>query len=120
MAQCNAKVSYSRKSYERNSTLYERQAVSKDTWENAKSTLDSDLASQKAAEAELVSARQDLKDCTISAPIDGIVAAIRNLDHTVSGRSGPGTFFNQHAGFPVAVRDTAQSQGKCADFSHAA
>lgn len=103
VAQCKAKVSYSRKSYERNSTLYERQAVSKDTWENAKSTLDSDLASQKAAEAELVSARQDLKDCTISAPIDGIVAA---TNYTVGNYLTPssGTLITLFQVDPVRVR----------------
>lgn len=116
VAQYKAKASYSQKNYDRNNVLYKRQAVSKDTWENAKSTLDSDLASQKAAEAELMSAQQDLKDCTITAPIDGIVAA---TNYTVGNylTSSSGTLITLFQIDPIRVRFSISTRDFLSMFS---
>ncbi len=115
VAQCKAKVSYAEKNYLRNKTLYERQAVSRDTLENAESTLYSERASQKAAEAELMSAQQDLSDCTISAPIDGLVAA---TNYTVGNYLTPssGTLITLFQIHPIRVRFSISTRDFLTNF----
>lgn len=115
VAQCKAKVSYAEKNYLRNKTLYERQAVSRDTLENAESTLHSERASQKAAEAELMSAQQDLSDCTIKAPIDGLVAA---TNYTVGNYLTPssGTLITLFQIHPIRVRFSISTRDFLTNF----
>ncbi|MBQ9336251.1 MAG: efflux RND transporter periplasmic adaptor subunit [Lentisphaeria bacterium] len=78
VAECTARYEYARKSYERNSALYAKKAASRDTMENTKSALDTTRAAVMAAEAELIAARDNLQDTTITAPIDGI-AGVTNF-----------------------------------------
>ena len=71
LAECKAKARYAELSYERHKKLLETRAVSLDDVDNALSQRDSSRAALAAAQAELVAARDDLKHCTITAPIAG-------------------------------------------------
>ena len=62
-------------SYERHKKLLETRAVSLDDVDNALSQRDSSRAALAAAQAELVAARDDLKHCTITAPIAGKIGS---------------------------------------------
>jgi len=73
LAECKANVKYAELSYERHKTLLETRAVSLDAVDNALSQRDSSRAALAAAQAELVSAKDDLAHCTIVAPISGKV-----------------------------------------------
>ena len=70
VAECKANLSYAELSYARHKKLLESRAVSLDAVDNALSQRDSSRAAYAAAQAELVSARDDLKHCRIVAPID--------------------------------------------------
>ena len=78
VAECTARYEYARKSFDRNSALYAKKAASRDTMENTKSALDTTRAAVMAAEAELIAAKDNLKNTTITAPIDG-VAGVTNF-----------------------------------------
>ena len=71
LAECKANASYAALSYERHKKLLETRAVSLDAVDNALSQRDSSRAALAAAQADLISARDDLKHCTITAPITG-------------------------------------------------
>ena len=71
VVEMRANVSYAETSYERHKRLLETRAVSLDAVDNALSQRDSSRASYAAAKAALVSAQDDLKHCTIVAPISG-------------------------------------------------
>ena len=71
MTEMRANVKYAELSYERHKKLMETRAVSLDAVDNALSQRDSSRAAFAAAQAELVSAKDDLAHCTIVAPIDG-------------------------------------------------
>ena len=71
LAECKANVAYAELSYERHKKLLETRAVSLDAVDNALSLRDSSRAALAAAQADLVAARDDLKHCTITAPISG-------------------------------------------------
>lgn len=71
LAECKAKARYAELSYARHKKLLETRAVSLDDVDNALSQRDSSRAALAAAQAELVAARDDLKHCTITAPIAG-------------------------------------------------
>ena len=71
--ECKARFEYAKNNYDRNHSLYAKQAASRDTMENTKSALETTRAAVMAAEAELISARDNLKNTTITAPIDGYV-----------------------------------------------
>ena len=73
VAECKARFEYAKNSYERNSALYNKKAASRDTMENTKSALETSRAAVMAAEAELITAKDNLKNTTITAPIDGYV-----------------------------------------------
>ena len=75
LAECRANARYAELSYERHKSLLETRAVSLDAVDNALSQRDSSRAALAAAQAELVSARDDLKHCTITAPISGKVGS---------------------------------------------
>ena len=70
VAECKANLSYAELSYVRHKKLLESRAVSLDAVDNALSQRDSSRAAYAAAQAELVSARDDLKHCQIVAPIN--------------------------------------------------
>ena len=69
VAECKANLSYAELSYTRHKKLLESRAVSLDAVDNALSQRDSSRAAYAAAQAELISARDDLKHCRITAPI---------------------------------------------------
>ena len=69
VAECKANLSYAELSYTRHKKLLESRAVSLDAVDNALSQRDSSRAAYAAAQAELISARDNLKHCSITAPI---------------------------------------------------
>ncbi len=71
LAETKANAQYAELSYERHKKLLETRAVSLDAVDNALSQRDSSRAALAAAQADLVSAKDDLKHCTITAPISG-------------------------------------------------
>ena len=75
VVEMRANVSYAETSYERHKRLLETRAVSLDAVDNALSQRDSSRASYAAAKAALVSAQDDLKHCTIVAPISGKIGS---------------------------------------------
>ena len=75
VAECRAKSSYAELSYARHVKLVEKRAVSQDEADNARSLRDASRAALAAAEAELVAARDDLKHCTVVAPISGRIGS---------------------------------------------
>ena len=77
IAECKAKLEYAQSSYDRNQMLYEVNAASMDSMENTKSALDALKAAQAAAEASLVTAKDNLKYTTITAAIDGLVGVTK-------------------------------------------
>ncbi|MBO4304295.1 MAG: efflux RND transporter periplasmic adaptor subunit [Lentisphaeria bacterium] len=78
IAECKAKYDYALSNFERNNALMKQKAVSRDAWENARSAMEGFKASLLAAEAALISAKDNLKNTTITAPIDG-VAGVTNF-----------------------------------------
>lgn len=75
LAECKANVKYAELSYERHKKLLESRAVSLDAVDNALSQRDSSRAAYAAAQAELVAAKDELKHCTITAPIAGKIGS---------------------------------------------
>ena len=75
VAECKANLSYAELSYTRHKKLLESRAVSLDAVDNALSQRDSSRAAYAAAQAELISARDDLKHCRIVAPIDAKIGS---------------------------------------------
>ena len=73
-----ARLEYAQNNFDRNHSLYKKEAVSKDTMENVKSALEVYKASLLAAEADLITAKDDLKNTRIVAPIEGI-AGVTNF-----------------------------------------
>lgn len=70
--ECQAKLKYAQSNYDRGNLLFQKKAESQDTIENRKSALEASQAALMAAEAELITAKDDLKNTTITAPIDGL------------------------------------------------
>jgi membrane fusion protein (multidrug efflux system) len=75
LSECRANARYAELSYERHKNLLETRAVSLDAVDNALSQRDSSRAALAAAQAELVAAKDDLKHCTIVAPITGKIGS---------------------------------------------
>ena len=73
VAECKAHLEYAQNNFDRNNLLYEKRATSRDVMENTKSSLEAYRASLLAAEAELITARDNLKNTTIVAPMEGVV-----------------------------------------------
>ena len=75
VAECRAKASYAEHSYSRYRNLSGSRGVSQDEIDNSLALRDSSRAALAAAEAELVAARDDLKHCTVVAPISGRIGS---------------------------------------------
>jgi len=75
VAECRAKASYAEHSYSRYRNLSGSRGVSQDEIDNSLALRDSSRAALAAAEAELVAARDDLKHCTVGAPISGRIGS---------------------------------------------
>ena len=70
---CKAELTYAQSNFNRINLLYQKQASSLDTMENAKATLGAAKAALLAAEAELITAKDNLKNTVITAPQGGLV-----------------------------------------------
>lgn len=75
VAECKAKASYAEHSYSRYRNLAGSRGVSQDEIDNSLAMRDSSRAALAAAEAELVAAKDDLKHCTVVAPISGRIGS---------------------------------------------
>ena len=75
VAELKANLAYAEKNAVRHEDLIKTRAVSQDALESALSTRDATRASLAAAEASLEAARDDLRHCTITAPIAGRVGS---------------------------------------------
>ena len=75
IAEIKAKLAYAENNYNRNSSLYTKQVASKDSVENSWSTVQSLKAELLMAEASLITAKDDLKNTSIYAPISGKIGA---------------------------------------------
>jgi RND family efflux transporter MFP subunit len=71
VAECKANFAYAKLSAERHEKLIKTRAVSMDDLDRALAAKDSALASLEASQADLISARDDLKHCSIVSPISG-------------------------------------------------
>ena len=90
IAELKAKLEYAQSTYDRNQMLYEVNAASMDSMENTKSALDALKAAQAAAEASLVTAKDNLKYTTITAAINGLVGVTKyTAGNFVTPSSGP-------------------------------
>lgn len=75
ISEIKAKLVYAENNYNRHSSLYSKQVSSKDSLENAYSTVQSLKAELLMAEATLTTAKDDLANTAITAPIDGKIGA---------------------------------------------
>lgn len=73
ITECKAKVEYTQNNFDRMNLLYGTNAASLDSMQNAKSALEANKAALLSAEAELITAKDNLKNTSITAPIDGVV-----------------------------------------------
>ncbi len=69
---CRAELDYAQSNFDRIYLLYQKQASSLDMMESAKSTLGAARAALMSAEAELIKAKDDLKNTVITAPHEGV------------------------------------------------
>ncbi len=69
---CRAELDYAQSNFDRIHLLYQKQASSLDMMESAKSTLGAARAALMSAEAELIKAKDDLKNTVITAPHEGV------------------------------------------------
>lgn len=78
IAEIKAKLIYAEDNYNRNKLLHEKKAASLDAMESAKSTLEAEKAALLAMEAQLITAKDNLKHTVITSPQDG-VAGVTNF-----------------------------------------
>ncbi len=97
VAECQARLSYAQNNYDRNKLLHQKHAASLDAMENAKSIFDAARAALLAAEAELITAQDNLSRTVITAPVDG-VAGVTNFT--------AGNYVTPEAGTLVTVVQT--------------
>ena len=103
VAECKATLSYAERSYTRHQKLVRTRAVSQDAVDNALSTRDSARAALAAAEADLVSARDDLRHCRIEAPITGKIGTTQQTAGNYL-QKGQGTLVSLIQYRPIRVR----------------
>ena len=73
IAECKAHLTYAQNNYSRTNQLHASQAASKDSLENTLSALEAYKSAMLAAEAALITAKDDLKNTVILAPMDGVI-----------------------------------------------
>ena len=78
IAQCRARLQYAQESFERNDSLFKKDAASRDDMENTRAQLESYRAELMAAEAALIVAKDNLKNTRIVSPVDAI-AGVTNF-----------------------------------------
>ena len=103
LAEAKAKLEYAQTNFDRVNTLFAQNAASKDSMENAKSVLAGCQAAVLAAEAQLLSAEDNLSKTVITAPVAG-TAGVTNftLGNYVTPSSG--TLVTLVATKPIRVR----------------
>ncbi len=103
VAECKATLGYAELSYARHQKLIGTRAVSLDAVDNALSTRDSARAALAAAQADLTSARDDLRHCRIVAPIAGKVGTTQFTAGNYL-QKGQGTLVTLIQTAPIRVR----------------
>jgi len=103
LAEMKANAKYAELSYERHKMLLETRAVSVDAADNALSQRDSTRAALAAAQADLLAAQDDLKHCTIVAPISGKVGSTAKTKGNYAIK-GSGTLVTLVQSRPMRVR----------------
>ncbi len=103
IAECKARLEYAQTSYDRTHSLYAKQATSKDSMENTLSSLEAYKSAMRAAEANLITAQDDLKNTVITAPMDGVIGVTNyTVGNYITPSSGVLCTINQID--PVRVR----------------
>ena len=98
-----AQLDYHKSDFARKDELYKKNAVSRDSWENSKSTLASLQADLHAAEAEFILAQDDLNHTRITALYDG---------KTSKSPFPPGSYITPASGMLNRVVDMSQLRTK--------
>lgn len=116
LAESKANASYAELSYERHKKLLDTRAVSLDAVDNALSQRDSSRAALAAAQADLIAAKDDLKHCTITAPISGkIGSTAKTKGNYVTAGSAPLVTIVQldpiRVGFSISNREILDFTG---------
>ena len=88
VAQVKASLEYAETQTERYGELVKTRAVPQDDFDRARSQRNAYKASLAAAEADLVAARDDVKHCTITAPISGRVGSTTLTEGNFVSRGG--------------------------------
>ena len=103
VAECRANLSYAELSYTRHKKLVKSHAVSLDAADNALSSRDAARAALAAAQADLISAKDALAHCRITAPISGkIGSTVRTKGNYVT--AGSETLVTLVQAAPIRVR----------------
>ena len=90
LAECQSRAAYAKSNFERYDNLYKTKTVSQDVFESAKRDYGVAVAAIKAAEAELAIAKDNLKHCTITCPIDGRAGVTaQTIGNYITPTSGP-------------------------------
>ena len=121
IAEIKAKLAYAENNYNRNSSLYSKQVSSKDAVENAWSTVQSLKAELLMAEASLITAKDDLKNTVIQAPISGKIGATNySLGNYLTPSSGTLATIVQtsplRVSFSISARDFLNTFGNEANL----
>jgi len=103
IAETQAKLTYAEDNYNRNKLLHEKKAASLDAMESAKSTLEAEKAALLAMEAQLITAKDNLKHTVITSPLDG-VAGVTNFTAGNYVTPGSGTLLTIIQVRPIRVR----------------
>lgn len=116
IAECKAHLEYAQNSYNRANSLYASQAASKDSLENTLSSLEAYKSAMLAAEAALITAKDDLKNTVIVAPMDGVIGVTNFTEgNYITPASGQLTTINQvspiRVQFAMSNRDFLQMFG---------
>lgn len=121
IAEIKAKLAYAENNYNRNSSLYSKQVSSKDTVESAWSTVQSLKAELLMAEASLITAKDDLDNTVIQAPISGKIGATNySLGNYLTPNSGTLATIVQatplRVSFSISARDFLNTFGNEANL----
>ncbi|MBP7020221.1 MAG: efflux RND transporter periplasmic adaptor subunit [Planctomycetes bacterium] len=73
IAECQAQYDYARHDYERNLSLYQKKTTSKADMDKTLSNMEVYAAAKASAEALLITAKDDLKNTIIKAPMEGYI-----------------------------------------------
>jgi len=103
IAECKAHLTYAQNNYSRTNQLHASQAASKDSLENTLSALEAYKSAMLAAEAALITAKDDLKNTVIVAPMDGVIGVTNFTEgNYITPASGVLATINQVS--PIRVR----------------